>query len=289
MKILLTGGTGFIGSQLVKELVLSGHELIILSRNKHENKNSITFIPWESEILKQAVNSVDVVINLAGESIVKRWTEEQKELVYKSRIETTGLIVRAINSSTKKPKKLINASAIGFYGNRNDEILTEDSNVGSGFLANTCRDWENEAKKANTEVVLLRVGLVLGKEGGALKKMLLPFKMGIGGPLGSGNQYMSWISLHDMVSLIKFAAENEKVAGILNATSPNPVTNKEFSNILGKVFNRPAFMPVPDIALKMLFGEMASLLLEGQRVMPKRALEYGFQFKYPALEDTLRV
>ncbi len=288
MKILITGGTGFIGSSLVEELSLSGYELIVLSRDKHENKNGISFIQWESESLKEAVSKADIVINLAGEPIAnKRWTGEQKKLIYDSRVAATRLLVRAINSSANKPKKLISASAIGFYGNRYDEIVTESSSCGVGFLADTCKDWEEEANKAETNVLILRTGLVLGS-GGALKKMLMPFKMFIGGPLGPGSQYMSWIHLHDMIQLIKFLVENKDVTGIINATSPNPVTNKEFSNVLGSILTRPSFMTAPAFALKLLLGEMASLLLEGQKVLPERALQYGYKFKYSELEGALR-
>lgn len=287
MKILITGGTGFIGSSLVKELSLSGYELIVLSRDKHENKNGISFIQWESESLREAISKADIVINLAGEPLAnKRWTSEQKKLIYDSRIAATRLLVRAINSSTNKPKKLISASAIGFYGNRYDEIVTENSSCGVGFLSDTCKNWEEEANKAETNVLILRTGLVLG-DGGALKKMLMPFKMFVGGPLGPGSQYMSWIHIHDMIQLIKFLVE-KNVTGIINVTSPNPVTNKEFSNVFGDVLSRPSFMPAPAFALKLLLGEMASLLLEGQRVLPERALQYGYKFKYPELEGALR-
>ena len=291
MKILLTGGTGFIGRLLRKELILAGYELFILTRAKKENKERLNYISWNwhnPSDLSELINQVDVVINLAGESIAKnKWTKEQKEILYKSRIETTRLIVNGINNSTKKPKKLISASAVGIYGNRFDEKITEDSSQGTGFLANVCSDWEVEAKKAKTNVVILRIGIVLGKGGGALEKMLLPFKMFLGGPLGSGKQWMPWIALDDVVRLIKFAIEKENITGILNVTSPNPVTNKEFSNILGKVLQRPSFMPVPSLALKMLLGEMSDLLITGQRVIPERALELGYKFKYFELEDAL--
>lgn len=299
MKILIAGGTGFIGKPLCNELIKSGHELIILSRTKGENTKSKSYLLWEEQDkLKETINEIDIVINLSGEPIAKkRWTREQKDLLYKSRIVTTQILVNAINSAKNKPKKLINASAVGIYGKRGNEKITdknafnEMSLLGNDFLTNICKEWESEAKKIETSrgtsLVILRLGIVLGA-GGALEKMLPPFQMCIGGPLGNGNQYMSWIHVDDVIGLIKFAIENDNVTGILNATAPNPVTNKEFSNVLGKVLNRPSFMPVPDFALKLLFGEMSELLLTGQNVIPERALEFGYKFKYDDLKDALK-
>ena len=292
MKILLTGGTGFIGRSLRKELVALGHKLIILTRANKENNESTNYIYWnwkKPTDLTDLMNEVDIVINLAGESIAKKqWTREQKDLIYKSRVVTTKLLVEAINKATKKPKKLITSSATGFYGNRNDEKIIETSSSGTGFLADTCKDWETEAQKATTNTVILRIGIVLGKKGGALEKMLTPFKMFIGGPLGSGKQWMSWVSIYDVTGLIKFAIENDNVTGILNATSPNPTTNKEFSNTLGKVLHRPSFMAVPGFTLKLLLGEMSDLLLDSQKVFPERVLQLGYKFKYPDLENALK-
>ncbi len=288
MKIFISGGTGFIGKPLTEELISSGHELIIISRAQRNNEKDITYIPWDKEAIQSAINKSDIVINLAGESIAaKRWTKEQKDLLYKSRIVTTQLIVNAINNSPNKLKKLINASAIGIYGDRKDEKLTEKSQSGSGFLSDLCKEWEAEAKKAKTSVIVLRTGIVLGKGGGALEKIIPPFKMFLGGPLGCGNQYMPWIAIDDVIGLIKFAIENDNVSGVLNVTSPNPVTNKEFSNVLGKVLHRPTFMPAPEFALKLLLGEMSELLLSSQRVIPERALQLGYKFKYFELEDAL--
>ncbi len=299
MKILITGGTGFIGKPLCDELIKSDHELIILSRSKNENTQSTSYILWEEQDkLKEIINETDIVINLAGEPIAKkRWTKEQKDLLYKSRIVTTRILVNAINKATNKPKKLISASAVGIYGNRGNEKITDKNAfhemflLGNDFLTNICKEWESEAKKVetvrSTSLMILRLGIVLGAGGGALEKMLPPFQMFIGGPLGNGNQYMSWIHVDDVIGLIKFAIENDNVTGILNTTAPNPVTNKEFSNILGKVLNRPSFMPVPDFALKLLFGEMSELLLTGQNVIPEIALELGYRFKYEKLKDAL--
>lgn len=292
MKILITGGTGFIGWNLKKDLDLSGHDLFILTRTKRESTKDTKYITWHWKNptdITYLINEVDIVINLAGESISdNKWTKEQKETLRKSRIETTRLIVEAINNSSKKPKKLISASAVGIYGDRRDEIITEGSSLGNDFLANLCRDWEAEAGKANTNIVILRKGIVIGASGGALKKFLPPFKMFIGGSLGSGKQWMPWIHIDDVIGLIKFAIENDKVTGVLNATGPKPVTNKEFSNILGKVLHRPSFMPIPGFTLRIAFGEMADMLLSGQRAIPQKALGLGYEFKYKNLEDALR-
>ena len=291
MKILLTGGTGFIGKSLRKDLIANDHEVTILTRARKESSERLRFIQWDWNNhgnLTELVSGVDVVINLTGESVVnKPWSEKQKEILFKTRINPTREIAKAINNASIKPKKLISASATGFYGNTLDAKITEDSPPGSDFLANLCKQWEEEALKAETDVAILRIGIVLGKKGGALERMAAPFRMFFGGPLGSGNQWMSWIGIHDLIGLINFTLQNENVKGIINATSPNPVTNKEFSTVLGKVLNRPSFIPVPAIALKIMLGEMANILLTGQRVYPERALSYGYKFKYSNLEAAL--
>ena len=292
MKILLTGGTGFIGKPLRKELYSLGHELFILTRAKKENSERLNFIYWDwhnPKDLTELVNEVDVVINLAGESIAnEKWTKKQKEKILNSRINATKVLVNAINNATNKPKKFISASAIGIYGNGRDEKITEASPLGTGFLAGVCKEWERCAQEAKTNVVILRIGIVLGKNGGALKKIIPPFKVFLGGPLGSGNQWMSWITLQDIIGLIKFVLQNDSVTGILNATAPEPVTSKEFSDTLGKMINRPSYLPVPALILKILLGEMSCLMLEGQRVYPEKALQFGYKFKYPVLEAALR-
>ena len=292
MKILLTGGTGLIGRYLKRDLASYGHELFILTRQERENTDTTYYIKWSwrnPTDISYLIDKVDCVINLAGEGIAdKRWTKTQKELLRKSRIETTRLIIKAINKSSNKPKKLISGSAVGIYGDRKDEAITEKSSIGSGFLADLCREWENEANKAETNVVIIRIGVILAKGGGALDKMALPFKFFIGGPIGSGKQYMPWVTLHDTIGIIKLAIENENITGVLNVTSPNSVTNKDFSKTLGKVLHRPSFMPVPALALKATLGEMADMLLTGQKVLPERALEFGYKFRYADLEEALR-
>ncbi len=292
MKILLTGGTGFIGKPLRKKLARDGHELIILTRaTKRKDVDQIKYTTWnwrEPPDLTELVSQADIVINLAGEPIAKKgWSKEQKERLLKSRILPTKAIVNAINNSQKKPKKFISASAVGIYGNRPNEELTESSLLGNDFLSGICKEWEREAQKAQTNVVIFRVGVVLGKKGGALKKILPPFKMFLGGTLGNGNQYMPWISLKDIVGLIKFACTDDNVSGIINAVSPKSVTNKEFSETLGKVLHRPSFMPVPGFALKLMLGEMSCLLLDSQKVIPERAIKLGYKFKYPDLKSAL--
>ena len=292
MKILLAGGTGFIGKPLRKELFADGHELTVLTRSiKRQGFDRLKYITWdwrEPQDLTEIISKVDIVINLAGESIAKKkWTKEQKEKLFKSRVATTRAISEAINNSPKKPKKFISASAVGIYGNRFDEEITESSSLGNDFLSSICKEWEKEAQKAQTSVIILRFGIVLGKEGGALEKMIPLFKSFVGGPLGSGKQYMSWIALDDVIRLIKFVYNDEKVSGIINAVSPNSVTNKEFSSTLGTVLNRPSFMPVPAFGLKLMFGEMSDLLLTGQKVIPEKAIRFGFKFKYPNLEEVL--
>ena len=291
MKILLTGGTGFIGRPLKSQLISLGHEVFALTRLKRTSMENLRYIQWSwksPEDLTEFVNEVDIVINLAGEPVVgKRWTKEQKETLLQSRINPTKALVSAINNASKKPKKFISASAVGIYGNRFDEKLTEESSLGSDFLANLCKEWEAEALKANTNIVIIRIGIVIGKGGGALKRMLPLFKIGLGGPLGTGKQWMPWISLRDTVDLIRFAMDHDNVAGIINATSPNPVTNERFSKTLGKVLHRPVFLPAPDLALRLLLGEIADLILGGQRVIPERALQYGYNFRHEELGDAL--
>lgn len=291
MRILLTGGTGFIGRPLKHELLLSDHELTVLTRLSREGSEKLEYIRWnplEEMDLSPLVNKADVVVNLAGESIIeKKWTKEQKEILLKSRTNPTRILVEAINNATKKPKKFISASAIGIYGDRSNEELTENSSLGNDFLAEICKAWESIAMKAQTNVTILRIGIVLDKSGGALKKMLPPFKFFLGGPLGSGEQWMPWISLKDVLGVIKFIIENDNVSGILNLTSPKPVTNKEFSSTLGKVLFRPSLLPAPTFALKLLLGERSSLLLSSQKAIPQKLIQYGYEFKDPELEEAL--
>ena len=298
MKLLLNGCTGFIGKELIKKLKAEDYSLIVLSRNPDKNKpledKNIEVLYWDSlnPLPISLLEESNAVINLAGEPIVnKRWSNHQKKLLKESRINTTKNLVKAISMSSKKPAVLINASAVGYYGNIEDEIVTETSKKGIGFLANLCEQWEKEALQAESfgvRVVILRTGIVLEKGGGALSKMLLPFKLFTGGPLGSGKQWFPWIHRDDVINIILYSLQNKDTTGPLNVTAPNPVTMNNFCKTLGHVLSRPSWMPVPALALKLLLGEMSELLLNGQNVIPERALQLGYKFKYPLLEDTLR-
>lgn len=297
MKLVITGGTGFIGSVLSTRLLERGHSLTLLSRSSSRgttssNKRWVTWNPPSPGPWEQVVDGADGVINLAGEPIAaKRWTETQKEKIRSSRVDTTRALVTAISKVKEKPKFLLSASAVGYYGPHGDETLTEESGPGNDFLSRVCVEWENEAKKAEDyglRVIRLRTGIVLGKGGGALAKMVLPFKLFIGGHLGKGKQWMPWIQLEDEVGLILFLMENSNAHGAVNATAPNPVTMKEFCKTLGDVLNRPSWAPVPAFALYLLLGEMADMLLTGQRVLPAAAQKLGYSFRYPTLPEALQ-
>jgi uncharacterized protein (TIGR01777 family) len=275
MNIFISGASGFIGRHLMKSLAQAGHSLRALSRNAP---------PPES----------DVVIHLAGEPVGQRWTPEAKRRILDSRVAGTRNLVEALGRLTRRPETLICASAIGYYGSRGDEVLTESSAPGSGFLPEVCVAWEREAQAAEAfgmRVVRVRTGIVLDSNGGALVRMLPPFRMGLGGRLGSGRQWMSWIHVEDLAALFQFAVESQ-VRGPLNAVAPNAVTNSEFTRELARALRRPAVFPVPGFALRLLFGEMADVLLASQRVAPGAAEAAGFQFRFPqlaaALESLLR-
>ncbi|MBI2167780.1 MAG: TIGR01777 family protein [Candidatus Omnitrophica bacterium] len=298
MRLVLAGGTGFIGRALRESLTARGHEVVVLTRQSaRENQPGVRTRyagwnppnggPWEREL-----DGVEGVINLAGEPIVgKRWTEHRKQKIVESRTGAARAIVTALRKARKKPSFLLNASAIGYYGSHGDETLVEESPAGRDFLAASCRAWEAEALKAEeavVRVIRLRIGIVLEQGGGALGKMLPPFRLGLGGPLGSGRQWMSWIHRDDLIGLIHFAIEKKEVRGVLNATAPNPVTMKEFTTTLGRTLGRPALFPVPAFVLRILLGEMADVLLTGQRVLPKRALDHGYSFKFPELGKALK-
>ncbi len=297
MKIAITGATGFIGSALCDRLSEVGHSLVIISSRPApnqlpNNREWVTWKPGQAGPWEQAVDGVDAVINLAGEPIpAKRWTPAQKEKIRSSRINTTRALVVAMGKAKKKPRLLINSSAIGYYGPRGDEAVVEGTEPGNDFVSQICIEWEEEAQKAKSfgvRVVCLRTGIVLGKGGGALKKMVLPFKLFAGGPIGSGQQWVSWIQLEDEVGLIVYLLEKEGASGAVNATAPHPVTMKELSKTLGKVLHRPSWAPVPAFALRVLMGEMADVVVTGQRVLPEKAQELGYTFKHPELSEALR-
>ena len=297
MKVVVTGATGFVGQVIVKKLLASGHEVVVLTRNIAKGAillgNDCKYFQWnDSNSLPplEALEGSDGVINLMGETISKRWDDQQKKKIYHSRIDSTRRLVEAIEKLNKKPKVFVSTSAVGVYGNRDSEEITETSSVANDFLANVCKDWENEANKAKNHgmrVVIVRVGVVLGKGSAALSKMLPVFKLGAGGPVGSGKQYMSWIHVEDLASIFVEALNDNTYQGVYNGTSPNPATNKDFGHTLGKVLHRPAFAPAPAFMMKLMFGEMSQILLEGQKVLPKKLREKNFRFRYPTLEMAL--
>lgn len=297
MKILISGSGGLVGSALVSALRSSGHEAIRLVRSTpsgtQSQMDSVTWDPMSGQLDPSRLEGLDAVVHLAGESIAaKRWTPAQKTRIVESRVKGTRLLAETLAKLTPPPRELICASAIGFYGDRADQRLNEDSPPGTGFLANTCREWEAAAKPAvdrGIRVVHLRTGLVLASQGGALAKMLTPFRLGIAGIIGSGQQYMSWISLDDLVAIIAYALSTETLRGPVNAVAPKPVTNYEFTKTLGRVLGRPTLFPMPAFAARLAFGEMADgLLLASARVEPKRLLESGFGFRFPELEAAIR-
>lgn len=298
MRIVITGATGFIGTPVSASLILKGHELTILTRrirrtaSRSARVRHVEWNPADETSFIDEIDGCDAVVNLAGENIAaRRWTRKQKERILKSRILATRGLVRSIQRASQRPRVLINASAMGYYGPRGDELLDETASSGEGFLASTCKAWEAHAVRAEefgVRVVRLRIGVVLGKEGGALAKMVPPFKLFLGGWLGSGKQWMSWIHLEDVVRLIDTCLNNDGLRGPVNVTAPEPVTNKVFSTALAQVLRRPCLMPVPPFALRLLLGEMADeLLLKGQRVIPKKALDAGFEFRFPKIHRAL--
>jgi uncharacterized protein len=296
MRLVVTGASGFIGTALCAALIEQGHALTLFTRSSPRDANTgmKRWLHWTPGTLREwsaALDGADGVINLAGEPITdKRWSPTQRRRIEKSRIDATHSLVQACANAKQKPKFLINASAVGYYGPREDEILTEESPPGNDFLGLLCQAWEEQAKKAEElgmRVARLRIGIVLGPGGGALASMAPPFKFFFGGPLGSGTQWMSWIHRDDLVRLIIAVIENPLGHGPINATAPAPVQNKEFSATLGKVMRRPSWAPVPAFLLKLALGEMAEMLITGQRVVPAAAEKLGFEFRYPALHQAL--
>jgi uncharacterized protein len=293
MRALVTGATGFIGKKLVARI----EHPVVLSRRPDAAQKILPnarIFAWEPEKgppPAEALESVEAVFNFAGDSVAGgRWTSERKERIRNSRVVGTRNLVKAVEAQTKRPRALISASAVGYYGSRGDDVLTESAKPGTDFLAGVCVAWEAEANRATAlgvRVVTPRIGVVLGKDGGALAKMLPPFKLGLGGRLASGRHWMPWIHLDDLIEILLFAARY-KVEGAINAVAPTPVLNREFTRALAAALYRPAIFPVPEFALRLIFGELASVLLASQRVVPEAAIKLGFRFKHTSLGGALR-
>ena len=294
MKVLVSGASGFVGSRLTARLTDDGHQVTRLVRSHPKPERAE--IQWDAAaggLEPSALAGFDAVVHLAGENISQgRWTDAKKARIRHSRVRGTQLLAQTLARPAGRPKVLVTASAIGFYGNRGDEQLDEQSPPGSGFLADVCRQWESAtepAAEAGIRVVPLRLGLVLSSTGGALAKMLPIFRLGLGGPLGSGRQYVSWITLDDVIGAIQHAIAADSLRGPVNAVAPHPVTNREFTRALGRALRRPALLPVPAFALRVILGQMANeLLLASTRVVPRRLLDSGFRFRDPGLESALK-
>jgi uncharacterized protein (TIGR01777 family) len=293
MKCVVSGGTGFIGRRVVARLLQNHHYVGVWSRKPGLEKRtaiaSFSWDPLEGEPPADSLNGMDAVIHLAGENVAQRWSADVKRRIRDSRVLGTRHLVDAIARVQHRPKVLVCTSAIGYYGERGDEILTESSPQGEGFLADICREWEAEADRAvelGLRVVKLRIGFVLGNDGGALGKILPVFRAGLGGRLGSGQQWMPWIHVDDVAETFIHAVEND-ISGVWNTTSPNPVTNADFTKQLGNVLHRPAMFPVPGFALKLAFGEFGQHMLDSARVIPGAAIAAGYQFRYPELGPAL--
>jgi uncharacterized protein (TIGR01777 family) len=293
MKVVIAGGSGFLGGPIVQRLLARGDDVAVLTRNPAHVRAGRA-LQWDARsqgAWSGEAASADVVINLAGENIGEgRWTEERKKRMVSSRLDATGAIVEALRREPARERTLISASAVGFYGNRRDEVLDESSPRGAGFLAELVERWEAAARQAQSlaRLVILRFGVVLAPDGGALKKMMLPFKLGVGGPVGDGRQWMSWLERADAVRIVEWAIDQPAANGTYNATSPQPVSNREFARALGRALHRPAVMPAPAFALRLAFGEMAEeVLLAGQRVVPVRASAEGFAFERPSIDAAL--
>lgn len=292
MDVVVSGATGLVGSALSKELEGKGHRVIALSHSKPSSEDTIRWDPSGGQIDGSRLEGVDAVVHLAGENIVGRWTEEKKRKILDSRVQGTHLLAETIAGLSKKPKAMVCASAIGYYGDRGNELLREESGPGDAFLSKVVEEWEaaaEPAREADIRVANLRFGIVLSPEGGALGTTLPLFKLGAGGKVGSGKQWWSWVALDDVAGALVHALEDEDVEGPVNVASPNPMTNAEYTKILGDVLNRPTFLPAPAPALRLALGEVADeLLLASARVEPAKLRDTGYEFRYPELEGALR-
>ncbi|WP_437224180.1 TIGR01777 family oxidoreductase [Planctomicrobium sp. SH661] len=291
MHIFVTGSTGLIGRELVSTLEASGHQVTRLVRGVPANERERSWETGGRRLSATVLEGCDVLVHLAGESIASgRWTQHKKDRIYHSRVDSTAILSDAMTRLPIMPKAFIVASAIGYYGDRGESVLTESSPPGVGFLADVCKAWESAADpvREQTRVVHVRTSMVLSEKGGAIKPMLLPFKMGVGGVIGSGEQYWSWITLEDIVRLFQFAIENENLRGPINGATPNPVTNREFTTTLGERLHRPTVLPMPGFIARIALGEMANdLILASTRVVPEVPVQQGFQFRQPELKAAL--
>ncbi|MGD0624786.1 MAG: TIGR01777 family oxidoreductase [Thermodesulfobacteriota bacterium] len=297
MKILITGGTGFVGTHLCARFLQDGHEVTILTRSRkgpEEGPAGISYLPGDPTQKgpwQEAIQNHEVIVNLAGASIFSRWTAKQKKAIRESRVSTTGNIVEGMPSHPEKKITLFSTSAVGYYGFCGDEELVEDSPAGSDFLARLAVEWEGEALKAKDKgarVVITRFGIVLGEKGGALSQMIPLFKRYMGGPIGSGKQWFSWIHIKDLAAAFVFLMKPPEISGPVNICSPNPVRNRDLAKALGRVLHRPSFVPAPGFMLKWVLGEFGSVILEGQRVIPRWLLDHGFVFQYPDIDKALQ-
>ena len=297
MKVLVTGASGFIGSALCDSLLVRGDTVVGLTRDPSRARGtnpSVTWHAWEPTLERPpeaAFEGVDGVVHLLGEKINQRWTDEAKERIMESRRTGTHNLVGTISALQQKPRVLVSQSAIGYYGNRGAGLVDESTEPGEGFDAEVVREWEKAAHEVDptgVRLAIVRTGHVLDPRGGFLEPQLTPFKLGVGGPLAGGNQYVSWIHVSDEVGILLWALDNDKVSGVVNATAPHPVTNKVFSKALGKALGRPAVVPVPGLTVDLMYGkEFGQVLRGGQRVMPRRALDLGYRFQHPDLEEAL--
>jgi len=297
VKILMTGGTGFVGSQLTSRFVQDGNEVTILTRSEKGSKKGAAGIsyllgdPTQKGPWQEAIKNHDAIINLAGASIFSKWTDEHKKAIRESRVSTTQNIVEGIPSHPEKKITLLSTSAVGYYGFHGDEELFEESPPGNDFLAQIAVEWEGEALKAlekGARVIIARFGIVMGEKGGALSQMIPLFKKYIGGPIGTGKQWFSCIHIKDLAEAFAFLLKHSEISGPVNVCSPSPVRNKDLAKALGKALHRPSFMPAPGFMIKLVLGEFGSVILEGQRVIPKKLLENGFVFQYPDIHKALQ-
>jgi len=295
MRVIITGGTGLLGRALAKSFSADGHEIIVLTRSPQQSSSlptGVKQVKWDASTANgwgELADGTDAIINFAGEGIADSpWSEERKKRIYASRVNAGKAVMEAISAATSKPKVLIQSSAVGYYGPRGSEIIQEDAAPGADFLSQVCFDWEastDNAEKMGVRRAVIRTGIVLSNEGGAWPRIVLPFKLFAGGPIGSGKQYWPWIHIDDEVAAIRFLIDNEKANGVFNLSAPQPLSSREFAKTLGKVMGRPSLLPVPSFALKILFGEMATVLLDGQRAVPQRLQEQGYSFKYATAES----